>query len=182
MVILGIMSILISPMVLVVSKLIYNLPEVNSISEIATIFNTVGYLVVIMLLGLAVASMLSNPKRKLEKICSVILGMSMFVLALQPCDSSYITRELVGIFALSPHLSHVVHGIAGGIALITVLVWQYFGLGNKIGSVVSLMVALVTVYLFEFHNIFQAIFIGEAIVLTTFGISCLKQNKGGKKS
>jgi hypothetical protein len=105
---------------------VYQLPALTSISESATTGNKAG-----MLLPFALGCMFTYCIAyvgycRSERILTRIMAIGFAVVALQICDSIYVTVDRVGLLGLSPQTSHILHTIAAVIGFGAMFIWVAF--------------------------------------------------------
>jgi len=112
---------------------IYGFDPLTSISESATTGNAVG-----MILPFALGCMFTYAIAyvgycRSERIITHIMGVSFCIVAMQICNSQYVTEVKVGFFGLTPELSNIIHlcTAASGFRLMFVWITFYFTRSNK---------------------------------------------------
>lgn len=194
LIILGILAIILAP-ITILATMIYQLPFPTSISETATIPNQTSPILPLILGGLGLFGITYQSKYNSigDRLMAFLIGICFVVVALQPCDSVYITQSKVGVFALNPNASNMVHSISALVGFLLLLIWQLFyftkthkdktmtkekKIRNKIyktNSVLSIIGIVILVYIYKDND--NLIFYLEAMLLTLAGISCVV--KGG---
>ncbi|MCL2354370.1 MAG: hypothetical protein FWC68_00470 [Oscillospiraceae bacterium] len=193
--ILGFIALLITPVVVIVSCVIYNFPFPSNISLTATMPNTVSPILPFCLGMLAIFSIsygLIHNYNLAERLLLFIMGIGFTLVAIQPCYSQYITTEYVGVLHLTPSMSHLVHNIGALMGFSSMIVWVLFfftksdkpkykqtrekRMRNFIYVISSLIsTAFLLFSLFKYHT--SSVLITEFIILTFCGIAILI--KGG---
>jgi hypothetical protein len=110
---------------------VYGLPALTSISESATTGNRAG-----MLLPFALGCMFTYGIAHVgycrsERVVTRIMAVSFAVVAMQICDSIHIAEDRVGMFGLSPNISHIVHTAASVVGFGAMFVWIAFFFTRK---------------------------------------------------
>ena len=123
---LGFVSFFIGIVCMVNVVFVYNLDPLTSISESATTGNMAG-----MILPFALGCMLTYTIGYLgyclsERILTRIMGVCFFVVAMQVCNSLYVTEQRVGLLGLSPNLSNTIHVWAAALGFGLMCVWILF--------------------------------------------------------
>lgn len=112
---LGFVALVVGIMCLLDVTFVYGLPAITSISESATTGNRAG-----MLLPFALGCMFTFGISYVgycdtERILTRVMAFGFLAVAMQVCNSVYVTEARVGLLGLSPALSQAVH-FAGAIA------------------------------------------------------------------
>lgn len=130
---LGFVSLFIGLICMVSTVFIYNYDPLTSISASATTGNATG-----MILPFALGCMFTYTIAYIgycrsERVITRIMGASFFVVAMQICDSEYITGSRVGLLGLSPEVSNIIHlcAAASGFGLMFVWIAFYFTRSDK---------------------------------------------------
>lgn len=123
---LGFVSLSIGIICMVCTVFIYDYDPLTSISASATTGNATG-----MILPFALGCMFTYTIAYIgycrsERIITRIMGASFFVVAMQICNSEYITGERVGFLGLSPKISNIIHLCAAAIGFGLMFVWIAF--------------------------------------------------------
>lgn len=198
--ILGILSLIIAPLVVFVTCILYKLPFPESISETATISNRSSVILPTTLGALAIFGLTYKSKYKSlgDTMCARIMGIGFLLVALQLCFSGrYIEFSRVGAFALPPYISNIVHCFGALVGFGSLLIWQRFYFTktsdkenmtkekikrNRVYKICSLLTILgiIVFILGSLHLVpqnFPYVFVAEAIILTLAGISCIVKSE-----
>lgn len=198
----GYMAILIGPIVLFDTMVIYGLPFPKSISETATIANKTAAILPFFLGALALFSLTYAIKHgydRMDKIFTTGMFSGFTCVALQMCSSPYITDpSQVGVLGVTESLSGTIHRIGAITGFSCMMLWIMLcftksdkkdneqtrekKLRNTCYFYLSTAMML-SLFLFLFNNIgvfgdnFPVVFVAECFILTFGGIACLI--KGG---
>ena len=130
---LGFVSFFIGVVCMISLVFVYGYDPLTSISESATTGNAAG-----MILPFALGCMFTYTIGYLgyclsERIIARLMGICFFVVAMQICNSLYVTEPYVGILGLSPELSNIIHVYAAALGFGLMFVWItfYFTRSNK---------------------------------------------------
>ncbi len=130
---LGFVSLLIGIVCMVCTVVVYGFDPLTSISESATTGNAAG-----MILPFALGCMFTYTIAyvgycRSERIITRIMGICFLVVAMQICNSRYVTDSHVGLFGLPAGVSNIVHLIAAasGFGLMFVWITFYFTRSDK---------------------------------------------------
>lgn len=201
LIIIGFVAILIGPLTLGITTLVYHLPFLGSISESATIANQTAPLLPFclgMLSIFALSYTITHAHDNLDRALPFLMFVGFTLVALQMCNSVYITQVRVGAFGLSPIVSNIVHCFGALLGFGAMIGWVLFcftksdkpiekqtpekRLRNKIYYTMGvLMVFSIILFLLNIFSAFKPefpiIFVTEVIILTLGGIACII--KGG---
>lgn len=188
--IMGILAIIIAPLVLFDTVIVYNLPFLNSISESGTIANQTSPILPIILGALAIFGLSYKSKYDSfgDSLCTKIMAIGFLLVAMQMCGSDYVIQSKVGVLGLSKDLSNIVHSAGALLGFGALLVWQMFYF-TKSGpyktpekvkrnrvyyicsslSIIGILIFIVGSILTLPHYVFWA----EFVLLTLAGISCI---------
>ncbi|MDR0314456.1 MAG: hypothetical protein LBH71_00705 [Oscillospiraceae bacterium] len=197
----GFTAILIGPVVLFATTVIYHLPFPSSISETATIANRTDAILPFCLGALSLFSLtyaIAHAYERIDKILMTGMFSGFTAVALQMCKSPYIESEQVGVLGLSPDTSNILHCSGAVIGFGCMILWImlcftksdktraaqtkekrlrdtcYFWLG-------TIMVLSLCMFIYNsigwLGNEFPVVFVTECLMLTFGGIACLI--KGG---
>jgi len=193
----GFTAIFIAPVVALVTKLIYGYPFPKSVSETGTIANQTGQILPFGLGALVLFSLtylITYAYDNLDKafLSGMLAGFTM--VAMQMCQSGYITVDRVGILGVSPAISHLIHCIGAVIGFGSMISWimfcfrksdkrreeqtvekrlrntVYFWLG--VAMIASLLLFVVD-STGLFGSDFPIVYVCEAVMLFLGGIACL---------
>jgi len=130
---LGFVSFFIGIICMISTVCIYGFDPLTSISESATTGNATG-----MILPFALGCMFTYAIAHVgycrsERIITRVMGVSFLIVAMQICNSIYVTEPRVGLLGLSPGLSNIIHicAAASGFGLMTVWITFYFTRSDK---------------------------------------------------
>ena len=130
---LGFVSLLIGFICMFSTVFIYGFDPLTSISESATTGNATG-----MILPFALGCMFTYTIAyvgycKSERIITRVMGVSFLIVAMQICNSIYVTELRIGLLGLPPKLSNIVHlcAAASGFGLMFVWITFYFTRSDK---------------------------------------------------
>lgn len=130
---LGFVSLTVGIICMLDVTLVYHLPMITSISESATTGNRAG-----MLLPFALGCMFTYCISYVgyccsERILTRIMAIGFFVVAMQVCNSEYVTAASVGLLGLSPEVSHTLHSLGATAGFGAMFIWIafYFTRGEK---------------------------------------------------
>jgi len=172
---------------------VYGLHPLTSISESATTGNRAG-----MLLPFALGCMFTyciayTGYVKSERIITRIMAVCFAVVAMQVCESKYVTETHVGLLGLPAAVSNVVHGVFAivGFGLMFVWIAFYFTkqgtnptdeklLRNKVYTACAAVMALaIVIFLLGLFNIIEGpyVFVAEEFMLIPAGFALVV--KGG---
>lgn len=192
--IMGILAIIIAPLVLFDTVVIYGLPFLNSISESGTIANQTSPILPTILGSLAIFGFSYKSKWSSfgDSLCTKIMAIGFLLVAFQMCGSDYIIQDKVGVFGLSKELSNIVHSAGALIGFGALLVWQgmFFtkSSGNKTRekkirnkiyytcsalSIIGILIFIIGAIFNLAHYVFWA----ELVILTLAGISCITKSE-----
>lgn len=123
---LGFVSLFIGIICMVCTVFIYGYDPLTSISESATTGNAAG-----MILPFALGCMFTYTIAyvgycRSERIITRVMGVSFFVVAMQICNSRYITERRVGLLGFSPAASNILHLCAAALGFGLMFVWITF--------------------------------------------------------
>lgn len=124
MIILGALAILLGFGVVLDGMVGYGYPFFSSISESATTGVEVGMILPFVLGAMSVFFLGYRGYDWVDNICAKVMALGSFGVAMQVCASQY--SELynkVGAFALSPHISNIIHGISAILLFGTMIFW-----------------------------------------------------------
>lgn len=187
---LGIVALLIGIVCMLNVTLVYRLSPITSISESATTGNKAGMLLPFAL-GCMVTYCIAYTGYCLsERIIVRGMAVGFTIVAMQVCNSRYISESKVGLLGLSPPVSGIVHSIGALIGFGLMFIWIFFFftktdqvtptprkiLRNRIYMVCSgIMLAgimLIAVNMFTYMGDYL-IFIAEEFLLIPAGIAVL---------
>lgn len=192
--IMGILAIIIAPLVLFDTVIVYKLPFLNSISESGTIANQTSPILPIILGALAIFGLSYKSKwnSRGDTLCTKVMAIGFLLVAMQMCGSDYVIQDKVGALGLSKFTSNIVHSIGALIGFGSLLIWQLFYFTksgsiktkekikrNKIYytcsalSIIGIAVFIVGALLNLSHYVFWA----EFILLTLAGVSCIVKSE-----
>lgn len=192
--IMGILAIIIAPLVLFDTVIVYGLPFLNSISESGTIANQTSPILPTILGSLAIFgfSYKSKWNSRGDNLCTKIMAVGFLLVAFQMCGSDYVIQNRVGVFGLSKELSNIVHSVGALTGFGALLVWQLFFftkssgtktrekvLRNKIYYACSTL-SIIGILIFIIGAIFDLahyVFWAEFVILTLAGISCITKSE-----
>lgn len=133
LVFLGFIALSIGIVCMISTVFIYGYDPLTSISESATTGNAMG-----MILPFALGCMFTYTIAyvgycRSERIITRIIGISFCVVAMQICDSQYVTESCVGLLGLPVEVSNIIHlcAAATGFGLMFVWIAFYFTRSNK---------------------------------------------------
>ena len=133
LVFLGFVSFLIGIICMFSTVFIYGFGPLTSISESATTGNATG-----MILPFALGCMFTYTVAyvgycRSERIITRIMGVCFLIVAMQICNSIYVTERRVGLLGLPPNVSNIIHlcAAAVGFSLMTVWILFYFTRSDK---------------------------------------------------
>ena len=199
--IMGFIAIFIGPLVLFITKLIYDLPFPQSISETATISNRVGAVLPFCLGAFALFSLSYAIVYAYDVIDKIFCGgmtLGFTFVAMQMSSSSYIETAKVGILGVSPFTSNIIHIIGSILGFGSMIFWIMlcFRKSNKRRELQTrekrirnriyfysgiAMILSLALFIFDsvglFGDSFPTVFVCECLMLLFGGISCLI--KGG---
>ena len=196
--IMGWVAILIGPLTLAITMLVYGFPFPMSISETGTIANQVAPILPFCLGMLAIFALSYSRAyaySKSDSISTALMFIGFTIVALQMCNSPlYITEERVGVLGISQELSALLHNIGAFIGFGALIYWIMFcftksnlpkekrtkqkNFRNKLyyGFGVTMTLCLITFILAQLGVLgssFPLIFVLEVIILTFSGFACL---------
>ena len=196
--IMGIVAIVIGPLVLGVSTLIYNKPFPMSISETGTIANQVAPILPFCLGMLAIFALsysIAYAYSKRDSLSTLVMFIGFSIVALQMCDApQYITQSRVGVLGVKPGISALMHNIGALTGFGALIYWIMFcftksnlpkekrtkqkNFRNKLyyGFGITMLLCLITFTLSLmgiFGEQFPLVFVLEVIILTFSGFACL---------
>ena len=130
---LGFVSLLIGLICMFSTVFIYGFDPLTSISESATTGNAAG-----MILPFALGCMFTYTIAYVgycqsERIITRVMGVSFLIVAMQICNSPYVTEPRVGLLGLPPKLSNIIHlcAAASGFGLMFIWITLYFTRSDK---------------------------------------------------
>jgi hypothetical protein len=130
---LGFVSFFIGVVCMISMVFVYGYEPLTNISESATTGNAAG-----MILPFALGCMFTYTIGYLgyclsERILARIMGICFFVVAMQVCNSLYVTETRVGLLGVSPELSDIIHMCATSLGFGLMFIWItfYFTRSNK---------------------------------------------------
>ncbi len=195
--VMGIIALLIGPVTLFVTKVIYGLPFLTSISESGTIANKVSPILPYCLGALALFSLTYAIKHNYGRLDKFFTG-GMFVgftaVTMQMCASPYIQDNRVGILGISESISNIIHEVGAIVGFGCMILWILVGFRksdkpkalwtaekkkrNKIYAALgSGMIASLLFFIFKGLGVFEpnypVVFIAECLMLTFGGLACL---------
>jgi len=197
----GFVSIFIGPLVLFTTSVTYGLCFPNSISETATISNRAGAILPFCLGALALFALtyaIVYAYDKMDKIFTIGMASGFTLVAMQMCASRYIKVPRVGLFGVTPEVSHILHmvGAIAGFGAMIFWVMLCFRKSDKSkelqtkrklirnqiyfysGIAMILSLGLFVIDLTgAFGERFPVVFVAECAMLLFGGVSCLI--KGG---
>lgn len=106
------------PLAWYIVSVLYGLPFPQSISETATIADISDYLLPYCLGAFSLYSLTYSIRYaydRLDRALSAIMFVGFFIVTVQKCASPFITAERIGLFKVTPEVSHIIHCI-GAIA------------------------------------------------------------------
>ena len=193
----GILALLIGPVSLFATTVIYELPFLSSISESGTIANKVSPILPYCLGALALFSLTYAFKHSYDALDRITTG-GMFAgftaVTMQMCVSPYIMDDRVGLLGISKSASNIVHETGAIIGFGCMIIWILVGFRqsdkpkalwtaqkrrrNKIYAALGLgMIASLLLLLFKGIRLlganFPAVFVAECLMLTFGGLACL---------
>ncbi|SDP27654.1 hypothetical protein SAMN04487897_16210 [Paenibacillus sp. yr247] len=124
--ILGFVALLLGAICLIDCTLVHGLPLITSISESATTGNRAGMILPFALGCMALYCAGYVGYCTSERIIVKIMAAGFVLVALQPCESIYITDSKVGAFGASPAVSGLLHNIGALIGFGLMFVWIAF--------------------------------------------------------
>jgi hypothetical protein len=122
----GLVAIGLAPVVVLFTTVVHRLPMPQSISETATMANQVGPILPFCLGALALFALtygIVSRYTRLDTVFTTGICLGFTVVAFQMCASPYVTTQRVGVFALSPGASNVVHYIGATIGFACLILW-----------------------------------------------------------
>jgi len=198
---LGWIAIGIAPVVLFFTIVVHRLPFLHSISESGTIANAVSPILPFCLGALSLFSLTYAIKYKYDKT-DVVLTSLMFAgftaVAMQMCLSPYAVGNKIGVLALSPETSGIVHNVGALVGFGGMILWitLCFTKSDKrkreqtkekrerniiYRNIGICMITSLAIFIFDwigiFGDSFPTVFVVEAVMLTFGGVACLI--KGG---
>jgi len=192
--ILGCLSIMIAPLVALITVKVYGLPWPHSISETGTIANQVSPILPLILGGLGLFGLTYKSKyTKADTACAVVMGIGFILVAIQMCASDYVTVNKVGVLGLSKEASNIVHSVGALVGFGAMLVWQLFFFTKtanrdlmtkqkKIRNICyyinsALTLTGITIFILGSLGVFKEefchVYWAEALILTFAGLSCI---------
>lgn len=192
--IMGLLAIIIAPLVLFDTVIVYKLPFLNSISESGTIANQTSPILPIILGALAIFGLSYKSKwnSRGDTLCTKVMAIGFLFVAMQMCGSDYVIQNRVGVLGLSKEISNVVHSIGALIGFGALLIWQMFyftksGLNkspekvkrNKVYYTCSAL-SIIGIAIFIAGSLFNLphyVFWAEFVLLTLAGISCIVKSE-----
>ena len=200
--VMGIIALALPPLAIILVMLVHGLPAPESISQTATIAARTDFLLPLCLGALALFSLTYSLKYsyadKLDKILTAIMCGGFLMVAMQICESDYITAERIGMFGVPQSISHIMHCIGAVSGFGSMIFWVmlsfprsdkprnkqtvqkrirnsiYYWLGW--GMIGSLLIFIVNIIGF-FGADFPVVFVVEWVMLGFGGLACLL--KGG---
>ena len=123
---LGFVSLLIGLVCMFSTVFIYGFDPLISISESATTGNAAG-----MILPFALGCMFTYTIAYVgycqsERVITRVMGVGFLIVAMQICNSPYVTEPRVGLLGLPPKLSNVIHVCAAALGFGLMFVWIAF--------------------------------------------------------
>ena len=197
---LGWVAILIGPATALAVSLIHGYDFPDSISQTATVIDKTVSLLPFALGALSLFSLsysLTHAYDIWDRVLTVLMCIGFTIVAFQPCASSYLVSELVGVFAISQTYSGWVHNTGALIGFGSMILWVLrFTKSDKVKSewtkekrlrnkwyfgLSLLMTFALVLFIFDiagaFVSDFPIVFWVECFVLVPCGVSCLI--KGG---
>lgn len=189
--ILGIITLIIGFLVIIDGYFGYNYPLFTSISQSATTPLTTSMILPFCLGAMCVFFMGYSGYDKTDFWFSKIMSLGAFLVAMNPCNSLYITSDKIGLFALSVKWSSVLHHVGALLLFGTFIIWVGFQFTrSNVLQKTSEKTARNNVYLFSaycssfgvllivldaFNLTFlnNAIWLGEVMILIPLGISVI---------
>ena len=112
---------------------IYGYDPLTSISESATTGNSAGMILPFTLGCMFTYTIAYVGYCRSERVITRIMGICFFIVAMQICDSQYVTQARVGFLGLPPNVSNIIHlcAAASGFGLMFVWITFYFTRSDK---------------------------------------------------
>jgi hypothetical protein len=197
--VLGYIALVIAPLTLLISHIVYGLPFPDSISQTATMAGGTLDILPYCMGALAVFSFAyakTSAHDITDAVCTYIMAAGFTLVAAQPCSSAYLPEGEVGIFKLSHEASGTIHSIGAVMGFGAMIVWIMFcfsksdkpadlqteekKLRNDIYFLLGfLMISSLGVFIIShFIKIPHIVFFVEALMLIPGGLACIV--KSGK--
>lgn len=188
--ILGFMGLLLGFLVVLIGTLFYNQSFFTSISASATYYGTM-YILPFVLGGISVYFWGYQGYDEKDRICTKIMSVAAFLTAMFQCKSIYNVQEFqIGLLALPPFYSGIIHSVSAAALFITLIIWIGFlfrkssgqptaqkGHRNKIYSISACAMFIGTLlFFFGFYKAsdkFPIIWLAEVIILIPASLAIL---------